>query len=181
MRLELPFELAAFAEVCEVFLDGPFLARDEVVLISLVVLHPEDLGQGNDGAGIFVGEYGQYAGLLAFGSVELQDRRCGIFLAGGTVGPADVGLLGAVFSRVPKLLVHGGIVVGKLGRRDEKRSQCVGCSGLATSIAAGDERPAAVRDEAVDLSVEGAPVENLEALQAESGQGGLAVSRLYRN
>ena len=163
--LEAPAQLGHVGDVGEVLGDGECLISHHAQArrLAFLLLHPEDLREGDVLLVALVEEVGEQhriavlvaqgdgargaSGVAAFGLVVPEEVRAGRALAG----------LGA-----------GGLVVGDAPRLDEQRGERVDHRRFAGADVAGQQRRLAARVQVPDLLVEGAPVEQLQAVEPEA-------------
>ena len=166
-RAQAPPQFAYIrAEVREVASDVQRMVADHVEArrLSLLVLHPEHLGQAILLAVSFVlegGEDDRIAVLIAQG--HGLGRHAGLAALGLEV-PHDIGAQGPLAG-----VGTGGLVVGQaLGRHQEGRDG-VHQGGFARADVAGEQGVLATGGQAPDAAVEGSPVVELEVLESKAG------------
>ena len=155
------------AEVGKVFSDAqrPIRHHVEAHRLAMRLLEPEHLSQRH--------------GLVVAGVVEhTQDHRIAVGLAQRHGPPraallVALGLVVAQHIRAQRALARvgpGGLVVGDALGRYEQRGDRIDQGRLARADVAGQQRVAAVGAQRPDTGIKGAPVEDLEPLQAKAGE-----------
>ena len=156
------------AEVGEIagYRQGPLGADKEARRLRLCVLHPEHLCQRH---GLVVARVVKNA--QDHRKVVVVAQRHGFGAARHLVAlrlvvPQHVGAQRALLG-----IRACGLVVGDALRRHQQRGDCIDQRGLARADVAGQQHVLAHGIERPDAGVEGAPVEQLQALQAKTRQG----------
>ena len=137
---------------------------EAVGLALLAVLEPEHLSQDAEAVIAPVGELPEDDRVRAALAQADGPRRAGRLVALRLVVPGDVGAQGALAR-----LRARSLVVADAVRRQQERGDRVDDGRLARADVTGEQGVAPLELEAPRVAVEGAPVEDLEALEAEAG------------
>ena len=150
-------------EIAEMVLDGQSLIRQHIETGRPVIFipEPEYLGQGDPAAQVLIAENRQQHAVLIPLPQGLRLSAAILRTLLGKIAPhigGQTALLGTGIS---------GLIIGHLFRRDQQGYDCIHQGGFSRTHITGEQRGIPMELQAPDLFIKGAPVINLQPLQAE--------------